>query len=478
MKKRWVAGLAVSALFAGLLTGCGNSDNGGSGNADANANSNAGTNAGANAGTNKGGNSGQSGEAVNLRLYTYGTEEAYNWKATLGAYEQAHPGVTIELVQLSEKGDTMEATKKLDLAAASSEQIDVLMFSDAASYSQRVALGMAAPLDDFIAKEGYKPEEDYKVDTRLNGKVYALPGKFNPWYVLLNKDHLDEAGLAVPTDWTWDDYADYAKKLTKGEGANKRYGTYFHGPQNGGWMEYLKLKMENQPEGAEFLKPDGTSNLDDPNFRATLELRLRMEKEDQSSVPYADMISQKLAYRNQFFNQSASMLTIGSWMNTEIGGTDKVPLTFHVAVAPFPKNNKEDETGLTPVTTDYVAVSETSKHKQEAYDFVRWYTTEGQIVQGKNIPAWNGVKSEQVAGIIDTILSGTKNPELVDKASLVSTLMNSKASQIIAPTSYQAEVYKAINEEYEKLILGSQDIDQAVANAQKRVDEIIAANKK
>lgn len=467
--KKWKAGLMAGVIFAGLLAGCGNANSNG-GNVDPNSSTNTSTNTNTDTVKND--------DPVNLRLYTYGTEEAYNWKVTLDAYNEVKPNVTVELVQLSEKGDTQEATKKLDLAAASNEQIDVLMFSDAASYAQRVSLGMAAKLDEFIDKDGYKVEEDYKVDTHLNGSVYALPGKFNPWYVLLNKDHLDEAGLTVPEDWTWDEFADYAKQLTKGEGAQKRYGTYFHGPQNGGWMEYLKLKLENQPQNSEFLKADGSSNLDDPNFKATLELRVKMEKEDQSSVPYSDMISQKLAYRNQFFNQSVSMLMIGSWMNTEIGGTDKVPLTFQVAVAPFPKNNPEDETGLTPVTTDYVAVSEMSKHKQEAYDFVRWYTTEGQIVQGKNIPAWNGVESDQVASIIDTILSGTKNPELVDKASLVDTLVKSKASQIIAPASYQAEVYKAINEEYEKLILGNQDVDTTVENSKKRVDEIIAANKK
>ncbi|MCM3626591.1 extracellular solute-binding protein [Paenibacillus glycanilyticus] len=471
MKKRWASGLAISLLLTGVLAGCGNSGND-SGNKNANAN------ASTEASTNTDGNKTASGDPVKLRLYTYGTEQAYNWKATLDAYHEKNPNVTVELVQLSEKGDTQESMKKLDLAVASGEQIDVMMFSDAAGYAQRVALGMAAPLDEFLATDGYKVEEDYKVDTHLNGKVYALPGKFNPWYVLLNKDNLDEAGLAVPTDWTWDEYADYAKKLTKGEGATKRYGTYFHGPQNGGWMEYLKLMMENQPTGSEFLKADGTSNLDDPNFKKTLELRVKMEKEDKSSVPYSDMISQKLAYRNQFFNQSASMLTIGSWMNTEIGGTDTLPLTFHVAVAPFPKNNAGDQSGITPVTTDYVAVSESSKNKEEAYKFVRWYTTDGQVVQGKNIPAWNGVSNDQVAGIIDAILSGTKNPELVDKESLVNTLVNSKATEIIAPASYQAEVYKAINEEYEKLILGNQDIDTTVANAKKRVDEIIAANKK
>lgn len=465
--KLWSAVLAAMLLI-GLLAGCG----GGS------ANQGAGGNGGGSPAAEGEKSGAGGGGQVNLRLYTYGTEEAYNWKHTLAAYEQANPGVTVELVQLSEKGDTQEASKKLDLEAASSAQMDILMFSDAAGYAQRVALGMAEPLDDYIVKDGYTVEKDYKVDTHLNGKVYALPGKFNPWYVLLNKDHLEEAGLPVPADWTWDEYADYAKKLTQGEGANKRYGTYFHGPQAGGWMEYVKLMMLNQPQNADFLKADGSSNLDDTNFRKSLELRVRMEKEDQSSVPYTDMISQKLAYRTQFFNESASMLTIGSWMNTEIGGTDKVPLNFNVAVAPFPKNNPEDEIGLTPVTTDYVAVAAKSQHKEEAYRFVRWYTTEGQVVQGKNIPAWNGVKVEEITGIIDTILAGTKNPEKVDKESLVNTLMASKASAIIPPSSYQAEVYKAINEEYEKLILGTQDIDTTIKNCQERVNQIIESNKK
>ena len=455
MNKKWWSGVLTAAMVIGLLSGCGGAKEDGAQ-----------------------GDSAQGGGKTNLRLYTYGTEEAYNWKKTIQAYEEATPGVTIELVQLSEKGDTQEAFKKLDLEAASSAQMDILMFSDPAGYAQRVALGMAEPLDDYIAKDGYSVETDYKVDTRLDGKVYALPGKFNPWYVLLNKDHLEEAGLPVPTDWTWDEYADYAKKLTQGEGASKRYGTYFHGPQGGGWLEFLKLMMANQPQDTDYLKADGSSNLDNPTFRQTLELRVRMEKEDQSSVPYTAMISQKLNYRTQFFNQSASMITIGSWMNTEIGGTDKVPLDFNVAVAPFPKNEEGDPTGLTPVTTDYVAVAAKSKHKEEAYKFVRWYTTEGQIVQGKNIPAWQQVKTEQVEEIIDTILSGTKSPDKVDKKSLVDTLVASKASAIVPPAPYQAEVYEAVNEEYEKLILGNQDIDQTIANSQERVNKIIESNKK
>ena len=53
-----------------------------------------------------------------------------------------------------------------------------------------------------------------------------------------------------------------------------------------------------------------------------------MEKEDNSAVPYTDVLSQKLHYRKQFFSQDASSILIGSWMNAELGGTDQFPLNF------------------------------------------------------------------------------------------------------------------------------------------------------
>ncbi|UQZ81467.1 Putative ABC transporter substrate-binding protein YesO [Paenibacillus konkukensis] len=459
MNKKVGAGVLTSVMALGVLAGCGGGGTGAGEQKDA-----------------QGGAA--SGGTTELRLYTYGTEQAYNWSQTVAAYEKQNPGIKVNVIGLSDKGDTQEALKKLDLAAASGEAMDVLMFSDAASYSQRVALGMVAPMDDYIAKDGFKVTEDYKVDTKINGKYYALPGKFNPWYVLLNKNMLDEAGLKVPTDWTWDDFMDYAKKMTKGEGANKVYGTYFHGPQNGGWVEYAKLALENQADNPDFIKADGSSNLDNPLFKKSLEIRLKMEKQDQSATPYTDMLSQKLNYRTQFFNQKAAMIAIGSWMNSELGGTDQVPLNFNIAVAPFPKNNAGDQGGYSPVATDYVSVAASSKHKDEAYKFIRWYTTEGQLVQGKNVPAWSKVKQEDMSKIIDTILSGTKNPEKVDKASLISVLGASKSGTIVPPATYQAEINKMVNEEFEKMVLGKQDLDTTVKAAQDRINSIIASNKK
>lgn len=454
-KKKWT-GLTVGAVAISMLAGCGggaapSADNGAAG--------------------------GSTGP-VTIKFHSFGSEQQQNWTKVISAFEQKYPNIKVEMINLSEKGDTQEYAKKLDLAAASGEAMDVMMFSEAGMYAQRVALGMVAPIDEYIQKEGYKVSEEYKVDTQLNGKYYALPGKFNPWYVMLNKDHLKEAGLEVPKDWTWDQFMDYAKKLTKGEGATKRYGTYFHGPQGGGWLEFTRLAMANQPDNSDYLKADGSSNLDNPLFRKSIEMRYQMEKVDKSSTPYTDMISQKLHYRPQFFNQSASMVVIGSWMNSEIGGTDQFPLNFNVAVAPFPKNNASDQGGYSMVTTDFMAVAANSKHKEEAYKFIRYFTTEGSIVQGKYVPSWTKVKNDELGKIVDTILSGTKTPDKVDKESLISVLTNSRASKLVPPTSYQADVYKVINEEYEKLILDKQNVDQMIKATQERTQKVIDSQKK
>lgn len=81
----------------------------------------------------------------------------------------------------------------------------------------------------------------------------------------------------------------------------------------------MKLALASEAENTEFIKEDGSSNLENPLFKKTLEIRYQMEKVDKSAVPYTDIMSQKLHYRNQFFNQDASTVLIGSWMNTELG---------------------------------------------------------------------------------------------------------------------------------------------------------------
>src|SRR5690625_903462 len=167
MKKRYSFIFAIVFLLVSVITGCG------SNNEDNETNNSGET--GNNVQNNEANNNEQNDqedvdkEEVTIKFHTHGNEENYNWQDTLAAFEAEYPHIKVDLIILSEKGDSQEATQKLDLAAASGEQMDILMFSDPASYAERVGLGMVAPIDEFIEEEGYVVTEEYKVDTILDG---------------------------------------------------------------------------------------------------------------------------------------------------------------------------------------------------------------------------------------------------------------------------------------------------------------------
>nr|WP_207627630.1 MULTISPECIES: sugar ABC transporter substrate-binding protein [Bacillaceae] len=423
--------------------------------------------------TSSSGEKGDTEEPVTIKFYTHGTEDGYAWDRTIKAFEEKNPNIKVDVVQLSEKQDSQEALKKIDLAAASGEEMDVVMFTNTANYAQRVNLGMLEPLDEMIKKDGFKMEDEYKVDTKINGKYYGLPGKYVSWFVLLNKDRLDAAGLEVPKSWTWDEYMEYAKKLTK----DGKYGTYFHGPWQGAWANYMSLRLQSQEKDAGFLKTDGTSNIDSPLYKESLAMRVKMEKEDKSAVPYSSMISQKMNYRDQFFTQQVSMIITGTFMIAELGGSERFPADFNVAVAPFPQNKVDEKGAYSAADADILGVAANSKHKEAAYKFIRWYTTEGQIAQGINISSWKKTTDDQVIKLINDTLAEAQNPEKVDKESLIHSVQTTISAKVGKPVPYQSEIDLALSTEFEKLILGKQSLDETVASSKKVVQEIIDKNR-
>ncbi|WP_235918228.1 ABC transporter substrate-binding protein [Paenibacillus lutrae] len=387
----------------------------------------------------------------------------------IAKFQEKNPGILVEFIPLNE-ANAADNVKKIDLLSASGEQLDAVLLPDDRSYAQRSANGLLEPLNDLMKKEGIKFDDEYKVDTSIDGNYYGLPGTFRQYFVIMNKNHLDEANLPVPKDWTWDEYLDYAKKMTKGEGATKRYGTYFHN-----WIDYFLLGLWNQPEKNDLVLADHTVNIDHPGIKKSMEIRAQAEHVDKSATPYVDIISQKLTYRPLYFNQQASMMPTGSWMIGEVGGGKEFTANFKTVFAPMPKNKKEDPNGYSFMNANFVGVVSTSKHKEESYKFLRFFTTEGIPMMKKYLSSW---KKEDTASAIDLMINASKNPEMVDKESLLYTLENSKSITRQIPVAYTEEVNKAYSSEFELMLLGKQNIEKALANTSKKVKEIVAANKK
>lgn len=409
----------------------------------------------------------QAAEKTKLKVYTWYKIKDDNWDKVEAAYEKLNPNIEVDFVS-NEDNNATEMLKKVDLAAAAGDTMDVIMVANDAAYVQRAEMGMFANLDSYIKSDKINFDEDYAHDTAYKGSYFGLPGKgTNFGLVMINKAHLDAAGLKVPTTWTWDDYLKYAEKMTKTVDGKKRYGTYFHS-----WPQYAQLGMINQYAGYGLVSDNGkTANVND-FLKTSLTLRYTAEKKKVAPT-YAETISQKLNYRNMYFGQSASMILTGSFIIPEVGGTASVPVNFKTVFAPIP-TNKAGQTPYSLSSGDILSVYKGSKNIKEAYKFVRWYTTKGIVEQAKYLPSYNKADLDP---ILDTIIAGSKNPAMIDKASLVASLRAVKAAKVVPARPYQAEVDKVFTEQFDRMMLKGQSVTTTMKYMKDRIQKVINKNK-
>ncbi|MFK4996711.1 hypothetical protein ACI2OX_01760 [Bacillus sp. N9] len=164
-------------------------------------------------------------------------------------------------------------------------------------------------------------------------------------------------------------------------------------------------------------------------------------------------------------------------MNSELGGSDRFPVDFNIAVAPMPQNNSDQDGAYSPVGGDILSVAANSNNKEAAYEFIRWYSTKGLLAQGLEIPAWKSVTDEQMIELIDKVLAEATSPEKVDKESLIHSIQSTLSPELGQPVPYMQEINQALTNEFEKLILDRQDLNTTVENSKEIVQDIIDQHK-
>lgn len=401
-------------------------------------------------------------EEITLSFVHWINEETGGWEELIAKYEAENEGVKIESIPLVENMSTQDYLQQLDLLAGSGESLDIIMFSTMDDLVKRVDAGLVAPIDEFLDAENIDINSEYNnIYSAIDGNYYAIPTKSVASLIMLNKDHLDEVGLEIPTDWTWDDFKEYAKQLT----TDDRYGTLltdYH-------TLHSTLKMFGKSENPSLFKEDGNSNMMDPLIKESLELRYQMENEDKSAVPYAETISQQLDFRQQFFSGSISMLAHGSFLISEWG---QFTPDFEIAWAPWPKNS-EDSVNYTQFSGDGMAVAQTSEHKEEAYNFIRWFSTEGMVEQGLSVPSWTGADLDVA---LEKILSGTSNPDATNIESLKHALSAVEPQKIYVSPVYAREAGNEFFTQADLFLLDEQDIDTTIEQAHEKLQEVVDAN--
>lgn len=410
-----------------------------------------------------------SAQTVTLKYYNWDNEATVgSTKKLIASFEAKNPNIKVESISLV-PGNSTETLKKMDVSMSSGEQVDVVLLPNIDEAIGRAAQGVLAPLDDMYKKDNVNPEDEYYINPKYKGKYYATMLNSSSWMVMFNENALKEANLQVPTfGWTWDDFREYAKKLTKGEGNDKQYGTYFHT-----WGEYTNMIAYTDKKNP-YLTAELKPQFDDPSFTYFFNIRRAMEKDDKSAKPLADVIGAKLSYANEFITGKAAMLVTGSFNLTNLQNTEKFPHTFKTVFAPLPRPSKDADPGLTNIGGQFLAVASASKNKEAAYKFVRYLSTEQ--VERIELSGWK--KSDGKA--LTERLYG-KSKDLIDLPSLTSTLYDNKVKTALSSdisVSYASQLKKVMEDGFSKFMLDNQSAQDTQKWMMTEAEKVIKQNTK
>ena len=389
----------------------------------------------------------------------------YDWDGSAaGVVERFNASQDKIQVVFTQIPDNMDKNSKLDVLAMGGGEIDVLPCGDGDQFT-RMQNGMFAPLDEYIAADGIDMDSAFSEMAKWcvwDGVTYGMPLRASVGGVFFNKDLFDAAGIEYPEgNWTWEDYKNIASQLTQGEGTDKIYGTYNH-VWAGEWIHPAA-------QVGSFYKEDGTSNINDEIFVNILNERKAL---DEAGVqPSYTEVKATQAMPNSFFlGGKCAMVICGAWLIRDMKDTENYPHDFGVGFTYFPRTNDSVSSDKNLfMSATMLGVASTSKHPEEAYQFIKYMVTEGavDIAAGGNYPCYKVAFDDEVinAFIKDSGLSFEDGQKLFASDAVYHS---SKATGAGA-----AAYMDALDEQEGLFFTGSTDAQSALDNVAKAMNEEI-----
>lgn len=299
-----------------------------------------------------GGSGGKAGK-VKIRFSTWDNAESLQFQQKMvdKFNEQSE---TIE-VSLESYGDNYDT--KITASMGGKDAPDVMYMWNYPKYGEALQ-----PLDEYIASEG----EAYKANfyetlwnyNKIGDDILGIPVGYTTHVLYYNKDLFDAAGVGYPTDtWTWDDLRAAAEKISNPE--KKIFG--------------LAIPIQPDPFDYEmFAWSNGSAYCDSKGNPAGF---LNSAETAEAFAVMQDLIKDGLAVPtddsgvNNFKMGTVAMFINGAW---SLNGLREANMNFSVALLP----NYGNQSSQSIVSSSGVTISKHSEHKDEAWEFVKFWTSE------------------------------------------------------------------------------------------------------
>ena len=311
-------------------------------------------------------------EKITLRYWMWDPTIKDKVEKAIEKFEKLHPNIHVELTAMEPKNywpklRTMAFTRKLP---------DV--FNMSSGYLEEwVKNGFLMDLTEYVEKDIDKDEfffNLFEAGKALSGtdRYYAIPFALVVTVLFYNKDAFDEAGLEYPNEnWTWFDFLNAAIKLTKdkdGDGKIDQWGFWLYG-------RYANIEPWIYANGGRLINRE-TMRFE-PNEQAIQTLRFLTSLTTKYHVSPTPKEMKGIKAKNIFPMGLAAMWVDGSW-NIE-NNRKIIAGKFRWGIAPVPKGpcGTDDVVYGWP---DFIAISATTKHPKEAWEFAKFMAGEGLTI--------------------------------------------------------------------------------------------------
>ena len=352
-RMRWLSVTAIASVGVLLLAGCSGAGSGGGGGGD---------------------------EEVTLTLATVNNPQMKDMEELKGNFEKEHPNIKVNFIQM-EENDLRDAVTK-DVATKGGQYDIVTVGSyEIPIWGQNDWLVNLTPLAEAHA--------DYDVDDILppvadaltvDGQLYGVPFYGESSFLMYNKELLSAAGITLSDHPTWPEVAEAANALKTDDVA----GICLRGKP--GWGElFAALTPVVQTFGGNWFDGDWNATVNSPEFIEATTFYTDL----MASAGEADPVSTGFTECLNLFTQGKAAMwydatsAAGSVESPELSGVAGKVGYVHAPVV------ETEESGW--LWAWNLAIPQTSKKQEAAWEFVSWATSKEYIQLVGNELGWTRV---------------------------------------------------------------------------------------
>jgi multiple sugar transport system substrate-binding protein len=361
-------------------------------------------------------------------------------RAVIDAYgKEKNQDLRFNITTVHADGD--EYDNKLTVMLSANAGVDIVGIKGIAQITQYRNTGSLLDLTDRIKNSNLDVTKYGTMFTNIaqDGRYFILPMRSTCWVLYYNPDIFDEAGLPYPQQMTWGEYGELAMKLTKGQGMNRQWGSY--------WVFWIPNFFAIQY--GSYLTDEDLNPL-----KTNLELFNKFYNIDKSHMSLSEMSTTESNWIAEFQNGHTAMLPNGEWvvgMILQDEAQGKSNVRWEIAPMPVPE-------GVAPGTTigsmEFMAISKASKMQDEAYDFLSFLCGE----RGAEIYASMGLIPAYSSDKVSAAFQKAVNKE----SAKVFFNANKIQEQLVDPR--YNEIANAYYEHAELYAIGEKSLNETIAN--------------